>query len=348
MVPFHGWEMPLHYGSQVQEHHAVRRACGLFDVSHMCIVDLAGAGTLDFLRHLTANDPARLRDGQCQYGVLCNEQGGVVDDIIVTRLGGERFRVVSNSATRDKVLAWQERWRPSFRVDFTPRPDLAMVAIQGPGALAVTDRVLPLAARPRVGALRPFHALEEGGWMVSRTGYTGEDGLEIQLPAAGVAALWRQLTGEGAQPAGLGARDTLRLEAGMSLYGSDLDDGHNPLDCGLGWTIAWDPPERDFVGRAALEARRGAAAGVRRIGLLLEGKGVLRDGQTVSLEGRTVGAITSGSYSPTLEQGIALARVSESVPAGGAWTVEIRGRHHPVRVVRPPFVRNGQRAWRDE
>jgi aminomethyltransferase len=341
LVDFAGWDMPLHYGSQIQEHHQVRREAGMFDVSHMTVVDLDGADTRALLRHLLANDVARLSAiGQALYSCMLNEKGGVIDDLIVYYCGGDRFRLVTNAATRAQDLAWIQRQAGGFEVTVTPRPELNLIAVQGPRA---RDRVLPLlGSRLREAAqmLPRFHACEDEALFIARTGYTGEDGFELILRAEQCVQLWRALRHAGVVPAGLGARDTLRLEAGMNLYGTDMDETTTPLESGLGWTIAWEPGARDFIGRRPLEAQRESGPSYIQLGLVLLEKGVLRAHQSVVVEGLGMGIITSGSFAPTLGRAIALARV----PAGtrGEVYVEIRGKRLKAAVVKPPFVRNGQ------
>ena len=340
IVPFGGWDMPLHYGSQLQEHHSVRRDAGMFDVSHMQVVDLDGGGALTFLRRLLANDPSKLDvSGKALYGCMLNERGGVIDDLIVYFRASGRYRMVVNAATAEKDLAWMLEQAPGFDVDIRPRRDLAMIAVQGPNARTKAVDRIAAGLRNAVLALEPFHAVESGDWFVGRTGYTGEDGFEILCPADEAAALWRGLKSAGVAPCGLGARDTLRLEAGMNLYGQDMDENVGPLESGLGWTVAREPADRDFIGRAALDAQR-ARGGLRRfVGLLLIARGVLRGHQEVLSGGEPVGEITSGGFAPTLQRSIALARVAPGI--GEECEVLIRGKAVPARVVKPPFVRNG-------
>ena len=341
MVPFGGWEMPLHYGSQIGEHHAVRRGAGMFDVSHMTVVDVEGAGAKSFLRHLLANDVARLQQpGKALYSCMLNPKGGVIDDLITYFLSDGRYRLVVNAATTDKDLAWLREQSRELDLTVAPRRDLAMVAVQGPRAREQALPLLPAGIRERAAGLAPFFAARDGGWCVGRTGYTGEDGFEVMLPLDAAPAFWQGLADAGVAPCGLGARDTLRLEAGMNLYGADMDEETSPLESGLGWTIAWDPGGREFIGRAALETQRGDPGLRRQVGLLLEGRGVLRNHQALYRGAQKVGEITSGGFAPTLERSIALARVGPGTDAG--CEVEIRGRRLPVRVVRPPFVRQGK------
>jgi aminomethyltransferase len=343
LVDFAGWDMPVHYGSQIEEHHAVRRAAGMFDVSHMTVVDLIGDQVRPLLRYLLANNVDKLRDhGKALYSCMLNADGGVIDDLIVYFLEETWFRLVVNSATREKDLAWIRQQNAAFGVDVVEQPGLAMIAVQGPQA---REKVLPLLvpeAREAAAALPLFVALEieDEDWLVARTGYTGEDGFEIMLPGAEAEAFWNALAAAGVRPCGLGARDTLRLEAGMNLYGTDMDESVSPLVSGLGWTVGWQPEERDFIGREALEDEGTIGPAARFVGLLLEDKGVLRNHQRVVVEGVGEGEITSGSFSPTLGRSIALARVP--VATGDHCQVEVRGKLLSARVVRPPFVRNGK------
>lgn len=342
LVDFGGWDMPLHYGSQVEEHHQVRQDCGVFDVSHMTVVDVAGAEAQAFLRRLLANDVARLEaPGKALYSAMLNEAGGIIDDLIVYR-SAAGYRLVVNAATHDKDLAWMRAQSEGFAVELHERDDLAMLAVQGPHAL---ERCAELVTPPRASLIRtlqPFHGQAEGDWFIARTGYTGEDGLEILLPADEAPGLLNDLVGAGIAPVGLGARDTLRLEAGMNLYGHDMDETISPLAAGMGWTIAWEPASRDFIGRAALEAERAAGPAMKQVGLVLESRGVLREGMTVTVDGAT-GVITSGTFSPTLKLSIAIARVPAAT--GDVATVDLRGVATPVRVVKLPFVRNGKQVY---
>ncbi len=341
IVDFGGWDMPVNYGSQKEEHHAVRNKAGMFDVSHMTIVDLTGDRAQEFLRYLLANDVAKIRDtGKALYTCMLNEDGGVIDDLIVYFFGTSHYRLIVNAATREKDLAWIGKQAKIFDVDVNERMELAMVAVQGPSARELAAVVIGEEWRQQALAMKPFYGMFAGDLFVARTGYTGEDGWEIVMPEGDAAAIWDQLIDAGIAPSGLGARDTLRLEAAMNLYGSDMDEGVSPLEAGLGWTIAWDPPERDFIGRAAIEKKRADKRKQRFVGLLLEGKGVLRGHQRIIVDGIGEGEITSGGFSPTIERSIALARV----PAGDYDNakVDIRGKLLDVRLVKTPFVRNGQ------
>ena len=340
LVDFGGWDMPVNYGSQIEEHHAVRRDAGMFDVSHMTVLDLEGARTREFLRKLLANDVTKLREpGKALYSCMLNERAGVIDDLITYFLREDWFRTVVNAATHDKDMAWITEQAKSFGVRVTER-DLAMIAVQGPKAREKTASLLPSQLREKALALKPFTAVLDGDWFVARTGYTGEDGFEIMLPPAKAPAFWQALAGNDVKPCGLGARDTLRLEAAMNLYGQDMDENVTPLESGLGWTVAWEPGERDFIGRKALAAQRDARPKRKFVGLLLEDKGILRAHQKVVCNGAGDGEVTSGTFSPTLERSIALARVP--ITAGDMVQVDIRGKLCAARVVKPPFVRNGK------
>jgi aminomethyltransferase len=341
IVDFGGWDMPLHYGSQLDEHHIVRNDAGAFDVSHMTVVDVSGDGAQEFLRRLFANDVARLKEeGKALYSAMLNEDGGVVDDLITYYLAPGRYRVVVNAATRDKDLAWINRQAGDFDVEIEERSELGMIAVQGPKARERAATVLADDVRDAALALKPFYAMDAGDLFIARTGYTGEDGWEIVVPAEQAADYWQRFVDAGIRPCGLGARDTLRLEAGMNLYGSDMDETVSPLEAGMGWTIAWDPEDRDFIGRGPLAAMRANPDRRRFVGLLLEGKGILRDHMRVVVDGVGEGEITSGGFSPTLQRSIAMARV----PAGDydRAQVEVRNKLLDVRVVRMPFVRNGK------
>ncbi|MBC9252742.1 glycine cleavage system protein T [Pseudomonas alcaligenes] len=340
MVDFGGWDMPLHYGSQVEEHHQVRRDCGVFDVSHMTVVDVTGPQAKAWLQYLLANDVERLKTpGKALYSGMLNPHGGVIDDLIVY-LTDWGYRVVVNAATRDKDLAWMQQQTAGFDVTLSERAELAMLAIQGPNARAKTAELVSAARAAIINELKVFQGLPEGDWFIARTGYTGEDGLEIMLPAAEAAGFLAELVGAGIAPIGLGARDTLRLEAGMNLYGQDMTDDVSPLAANMAWTIAWEPAERNFVGRSALESQRAAGDQPKLVGLVLEERGVLRAHQVVRIDGVGEGEITSGSFSPTLGKSIALARVPAAT--GERAEVEIRGKWYPVRVVQANFVRNGK------
>jgi aminomethyltransferase len=344
IVDFGGWDMPLHYGSQIEEHHAVRRDAGMFDVSHMAVVDVRGERVREFLRFLLANDVARLKSfGKALYSCMLLPNGGVIDDLIVYYLSDSWYRLVVNAGTRDKDLAWIRSHAAAYAVAVAERQDLAMIAVQGPNARHKAASLLSPPQQSAALDLKPFFGAEFGNWFVARTGYTGEDGFEIVIPAADAAAAWNQLHAQGVKPAGLGARDTLRLEAGMNLYGNDMDENHHPLESGLTWTVAFEPLAREFIGRSALESAR-RNGGPELVGLILEDRGVLRSHQKVmaagSSEAAPAGEVTSGTFSPTLNRSIALARVP--FPANAAVQVDIRGKLHAARIVKPPFVRHGK------
>ncbi len=338
IVDFGGWDMPLHYSSQVTEHHQVRKSAGMFDVSHMTVVDLEGEKARDLLAYLLANDVARLKNiGKALYSCMLNENGGVIDDLIVYLVSDTQFRVVVNAATTEKDVAWIRKHATDFKVDVKQRDDLAMIAVQGPLAREKVRSLLPI----DVQQLAPFNAAWNDEFFVGRTGYTGEDGFEIILPGEKAPEFWEALLAADVAPIGLAARDTLRLEAGMNLYGIDMDENCSPLEAALSWTVAFKPENRDFIGRKALEVQREKADHDILIALVLEQKGgVLRGHQTVTVEGGGVGQITSGTFSPTIGKSIAFARV----PAGKyeQVMVTIRNKQLTAKVVKPPFVRNGK------
>jgi aminomethyltransferase len=345
MVDFGGWDMPVNYGSQIEEHHAVRRDAGIFDVSHMCVIDARGANVRRFLSKLIANDVAKLKtSGKALYSCMLNDAGGVIDDLIVYYIDESFFRIVVNAGTRDKDLAWMRKVAAPYGIELTERADLAMLAVQGPNARAKVAELPPAEHRDAALALEVFSGRQLGAWFVARTGYTGEDGFEIMLPAADAARTWRELNTRGVKSAGLGARDTLRLEAAMNLYGNDMDESQNPLESGLAWTVSFDDPARDFIGRKALEQLKAAGLRKKFVALVLDDRGVLRGHQKVIAaagEGaREIGEITSGTFSPTMEKSIALARVARDT--GATVQVDVRGKLLNARVVKAPFVRKGQ------
>ncbi|MCG7546660.1 glycine cleavage system aminomethyltransferase GcvT [Pseudoalteromonas sp. Of7M-16] len=340
MVDFHGWEMPINYGSQIEEHHAVRQDAGMFDVSHMTIVDVKGADAQAFLRKLVANDVAKLTvPGKALYTGMLNEQGGVIDDLIIYFFTETDYRLVVNSATREKDLAHIGAVAADFEVTVTERPEYAMIAVQGPNAKEKTATILNDEQRAAVEGMKPFFGVQAGKLFIATTGYTGEAGYEIVVHNDDAAELWQQLLDAGVRPAGLGARDTLRLEAGMNLYGSDMDETVSPLAANMAWTIAWEPEDRDFIGRKVVEQQRADKSTDKLVGLVLESKGVLRGGSKVIVEGGE-GVITSGTFSPTLGFSVALARVPRST--GETAQVEMRKKLVDVKVVKPSFVRNGK------
>jgi aminomethyltransferase len=343
IVDFAGWDMPLHYGSQIAEHKQVREHAGVFDVSHMTIVDLEGEGAEEYLLRVLAGDVTKLVPGTALYTIMLNGTGGVVDDLIVYRRA-RGFRLVVNCGTRDKDLRWLNAQDTGNALVLRERRELAILAVHGPAAIGKVCDLLPAAQADAVKKLGAFRFAEFGDWFVARTGYTGEQGLEIILPGAEAPALWDKLLAAGIKPIGLGARDTLRLEAGMNLYGHDMDDTTSPLSANLEWVIAWEPASRAFIGREQAERdRQLQAAGKLPVltGLVLETRGVLREGQKL-LTDRGEGIITSGTFSPTLNLSIALARVPVH---STACQVDLRGVLTPVRMVKPRFVRNGKKVF---
>lgn len=339
MVDFAGWDMPIHYGSQLNEHHAVRQSAGIFDVSHMTILDFTGKDVTQFLRMLLANDVAKLKyPGKALYSCLLNEDGGIIDDLIVYYLAKDHYRIVSNSSTRDTVCAWMTLQLSRFHTTLELRDDLSILAIQGPEAIARLKSVLSFSDYAVLERLKPFHTLADGQLFIARTGYTGEDGVEIMLPHDQALSLWDACLNAGISPCGLGARDTLRLEAGLNLYGTDMTIDTTPLESNLAWTVAFQPEDRAFIGREALlEQKRHSYP--QLVGLVLESKGVLRNHLPVWV-GEARGEITSGSYSPSLERGIAMARI----PGGFADSceIELRGKRLPARIIPLPFLKQGQ------
>lgn len=343
IVDFAGWDMPLHYGSQIEEHHHVRRATGMFDVSHMGVVDVHGSDVGSYLRKLLANNIDRLVEGKALYTCMLNEQGGVIDDLIVYKVKPEFYRIVINAGTREKDVAWMREQAEGYSVELVERMDLAMLAIQGPQVTTKIQNLFSPADATAILALKPFHFLCLDDWFIARTGYTGEDGYEFILPITQTAQFWQQCLIAGIAPCGLGARDTLRLEAGLNLYGSDMDEHVTPLESNLGWTVAMEPVERDFIGRQALEKQVRAGLTSKLVGLVLEGPGIIRNHQKILHEANPVGEVTSGGYSPTLEKSIALARVPAEI--GEACYVEIRQKQVPAKVIKPPFVRHGKKMF---
>jgi aminomethyltransferase len=345
MVDFAGWDMPLHYGSQIQEHHQVRQDAGIFDVSHMTIVDLHGADTARYLRHLLANNIDRLVPYKALYSCLLNEAGGIIDDLIVYRLQDDFYRIVSNSGTHDKVIDWLKKKTHGFDLELIERNDLAILAVQGP---TVREKIAALFTPVQIKnilELKSFHVFTDADYFIARTGYTGEDGFEIILPATEAAEFFNKAVAAGIKPCGLGARDTLRLEAGLNLYGTDMDENVTPLESNLAWTVAFTPEDRYFIGRSALEKQLKSGLKLQLVGLVLEGSGVLRNHQKVHVSGSDLGEITSGSFSPTLNKGIALARVP--VTTVKQCFIEIRGKQVAALVIKPPFVKQGKKTFSD-
>jgi len=361
IVDFSSWELPIHYGSQIDEHEAVRTDAGMFDVSHMVITDIEGSQAKAWLQKLLANDVAKLKTvGKALYSGMLNEEGGIIDDLIVYLMNEEetQYRIVSNAATRDKDLANFNKVAEGFEVTLTERPELAILAIQGPNAVAKLKQAKPTWSETLEG-LKPFVGadltdIEADDWFVARTGYTGEDGVEVILPGDSAEEFYKLMLENGIKPAGLGARDTLRMEAGMNLYGHDMDDTISPYECNMGWTLALKD-DRDFVGRDALVAKRQQAkdngTAMKQVGLLLETRGVLREGMTVTInqgtDKETTGIITSGTFSPSLKQSIAIARIPADITDEDKVQVDLRskGKFVDVRVLKLPFVRNGEKQF---
>lgn len=361
LVDFSGWELPIHYGSQIEEHEAVRTDAGMFDVSHMVVTDIKGADTKAWLQKLLANDVNKLTTaGKALYSGMLNEQGGVIDDLIVYLMNAEEteYRIVSNAATRDKDLAQFNKVAEGFDITITERPELAMLAVQGPNAIAKLAQAKP-SWTDTLAALKPFVGadltdIEGTDWFVARTGYTGEDGVEVIMHADDAPVFFEQLKGNGIKPAGLGARDTLRMEAGMNLYGHDMDENVSPYECNMGWTLALKD-DRAFVGREALVSKRKQSkednTAMKQVGLLLTTRGVLREGMTVTINQGTdneqTGIITSGTFSPSLKNSIAIARVPTSLSEDDSVQVDLRGKGKfvDVRVLKLPFVRNGKQQF---
>jgi aminomethyltransferase len=344
MVDFAGWQMPVHFGSQIDEHNSVRQDAGMFDVSHMAVTDLKGSDVRDMLRLLLANNVDKLQEkGKALYSCMLNSDGGILDDLIVYFLADDWFRIVSNAGTREKDIKWIENLAKDFEdLSVIERPDLAIIAVQGPNAKEKTYAALGDAIREQTESLKPFFATTVGDLFIATTGYTGEAGFEIILPGKAAAFTWQMLADKGVKPIGLGARDTLRLEAGMALYGSDMDESSSPLETGLNWTVGWQPDDRNFIGRSSLESQKKAGNMQGLIGIVFKGKGVLRRHQIVSFGEAGEGEITSGGFSPTLNHSIALVKAPFSALASKACQVNLRGRMVDAEVVKYPFVRNGK------
>ncbi len=337
MVDFHGWDMPLHYGSQIEEHHAVRQSAGVFDVSHMTIVDILGAGDRLFLRKLLTNDIDQLtHSGRSLYSCMCNEHGGVIDDLVVYQRSPDNYRLVLNSATRSRDILWIREQVQGFAAGIQERTELAMIAVQGPESIEKTLSILNPNQADAISTIAHFECVEPDNIFFARTGYTGEDGLEMIGPPTLITNLWHALLKVGVKACGLAARDTLRLEAGMLLYGQDMDETTTPLESALSWTVKWAPEDRDFIGMGALLSQKQHGLKRKLVGLTLEEKGIMRPGQRVIVADYPDGIITSGSYSPTLSQSIALARVP--VATGDRVLIDIRGRHVSAKVGKTKFI----------
>lgn len=337
MVDFAGWMMPLNYGSQIDEHMAVRQQAGIFDVSHMTMIDFSGDRTKEFLRYLLANDIQRIQPGRALYSCMLNNDGGVIDDLIVYWLAEDTFRIISNAGTREKDLAWMREQAIVFNVTVTENTDMSILACQGSTAITWGQAILPPALAQALADMKPFRVVVDNDWVLATTGYTGEAGFELMIPNNEVKAFWQSALKQGFKPVGLAARDTLRLEAGLNLYGSDMDEGTLPRESNLAWTISYHDEDRDFIGKESLEAHQ---TNKQLIGFILQAPGVLRAHQRVYQGSHLVGETTSGTYSPYLKKAIALARVD--VEHFDNLTVDIRGKKLPVLPVKPCFVRQGQ------
>ncbi|MCX7543997.1 glycine cleavage system aminomethyltransferase GcvT [Marinicella gelatinilytica] len=335
MVDFGGWQMPINYGSQIEEHHAVRQECGMFDVSHMTVIDVKGKDATTFLYRLLAGDITKTNTNQALYSTMLNEQGGVIDDLIVYKLADDNYRIISNAATRDKDMAWISKQSSDFDVNIKEQTDLAIIAVQGPEAEQQLQPLLNI----DLSSLKKFYADQDQSYFIGRTGYTGEDGFEVVLPVTDAPVFWQKLLDTGVKPCGLGARDTLRLEAGMHLYGQDMDEGISPINCGLAWSVR--KKDHDFIGGDIIAKQRQQGSETKLVGLVLDGRGILRHGQIISDDNNDIGIITSGGYSPTTEQAIAFARIPKNNQDKQLY-VSIRNKKLPCRVVKLPFVRNGQ------
>jgi aminomethyltransferase len=339
MVDFFGWALPVHYGSLIEEHHAVRQDAGMFDVSHMTVIDITGDDAGFFLWRLLANDIEKLVDGKALYTCMLNEMGGVIDDLMVYRVRENTYRLIFNAATIDNVLDWLETKSVPHHCDILRHDQLSIVAVQGPHAREKALSCLPPEHQSDARDLKPFHTLFKDTWQIARTGYTGEDGFEFILPHADAINLWSALLAKDVKPCGLGARDTLRLEAGLNLYGQDMDESVTPLEANIAWTVAFEPESREFLGRVALQKMRDDMTHSKLYGLVLIDRGVLRPGLKVFYNDELVGETTSGTFSPTLQKGIAMARLDQALDV---CEVEVRGKRLSARVVKLPFVRRGK------
>lgn len=346
MTEFSGWEMPVQFTGLKYEHAAIRNGVGMFDISHMGKFVMRGKNLLAVLQSLVPSDLSRLKVGLAQYTVLLNEQAGIIDDIIIyyqgeTKSGEQRATIIVNAGTMEKDKAWFLAHLDTNQIDFVDlSSEKVLIAIQGPKALATLQSLVPdnLADLPAFGHLETT-ILDEAAF-IARTGYTGEDGFEIMVDAIVGELLWRSLFGAGVIPCGLGARDTLRLEAAMCLYGQDIDDTTTPLEAGLGWLVHLESAG-EFIGRNVLEEQKLNGVKRRLVGLEMQGRHIARHGYSVVLEGETIGEVTSGTQSPTLEIAIALAYVATPFSKiGQTLEVEIRGKTYPAKVVKKPFYRS--------
>lgn len=337
MVDFSGWLMPLHYGSQIAEHHAVRKNAGIFDVSHMGVVEITGVDTVNYLRFLLANDVSKLKNNDALYSCMLNENGGVIDDLIAYRYSDSHFQLVINAGCREKDFAWLQLQAKNFDVNLKMRDDLCMIALQGPEAISKLDFIFDKNISEKIASFKPFQFfILKNDVVIARTGYTGESGVEIFLTVENAIKIWEKCIALGVQPCGLGARDTLRLEAGYNLYGADMNEVTSPLISNLSWTVSFKDESRHFIGKDALLAEKARGISHQLVGLILESKGVLRNHQQVKVNDDSIGEVTSGSFSPTLNKSIALARMPMT-NANDAF-VERRGEWLPVQIVKPKFV----------
>jgi aminomethyltransferase len=335
---FFGWSMPIHYGSILNEHQAVRTTAGVFDVSHMGIIDLEGADALSVLKILMSNDCTKLKqDGQCLYTCMLNHEGGIIDDLIVTRIHDQKYRLVVNASRIKPDFDWIQKHAQAYTVSISQLKNRAILAVQGPAARTLCTPVFLDALKQPILELKRFNALLEDNTVIARTGYTGEDGLEIICPAEQAVSLWKQLIDVGVIPCGLGARDTLRLEAGLNLYGQDMTDTTSPLESNIAWTVDWQDDARAFIGREALMRQKTQGVSQKLIGLMTDEAGVLRANLPVFQNDQCIGIITSGTYSPTLKKPIAIARIQASI--SGDCTVTVRHRALTTHVVALPFLK---------
>ena len=336
MVNFSHWEMPISYTSLIEEHHAVRNTAGVFDVSHMSVFDFNGGDQVAFFEKIFANDIKKIcNDDKAIYGALLNEEGGILDDLIIYH-ANEKFRLVSNCSTREQNRQWYEKHAVEFGVEVVERSDMGILAIQGPDALS---KILSIdGINPQVNNLQSFGCMFDGDKLYARTGYTGEDGLEIIVPSEDINQFWDQALKLGCTPIGLGARDTLRLEAGLNLYGNDMTIENHPYESNLGWTIDMTDENRQFIGKQALLSIDQSKS-QKIVGIILRDKGVLRSGyEVIHNEGK--GVVLSGSYSPTLQSSIGLARVDQGYKKDGK--VMIRNKMLNIDFVSPRFIERGK------
>jgi aminomethyltransferase len=336
IVPFAGWEMPVTYEGIREEHSAVRTHVGMFDVSHMGEVEVEGPGALAFLQLVLSNDVARIAIGDAQYSCLCDEQGGVLDDLFVYRLGGDRYLIVTNAANHAADLAWLGRWSRDQDVSVRDVADrYAMLAVQGPHARAVLGRALGIELPPRMHVAHGRVGRRPA--LVCGTGYTGEDGVELLLDPEVAAPIWAELLDAGVVPCGLGARDTLRLEVCFPLHGHELSPERNPIEAGLGWCCV---EATGFLGSQAVAQARAAGTAEQLAPFLIEGAGIPRDGNPVLAGGEPAGVVSSGTFSPSLEVGAGMAYVrSDLAEPGTALEIDVRGKHRPARVASKPLYR---------